>query len=81
MGASPVGRVHWSRLELGWSETMGGVKAIEKAVESLPAAELAEVRRWFAEFYVAARRYRSSACSPVCFAMRASMRGPISSPS
>jgi predicted transcriptional regulator len=29
---------------------MGDVKAIEKAVESLPAAELAEFRRWFAEF-------------------------------
>jgi hypothetical protein len=29
---------------------MGNVKSIEKAVESLPPAELAEFRRWFAEF-------------------------------
>jgi len=29
---------------------MGNVKSIEKAVESLPASELAEFRRWFAEF-------------------------------
>ena len=29
---------------------MGDVKSIEKAVESLPPAELAEFRRWFAEF-------------------------------
>ncbi len=29
---------------------MGNVKAIEKAVASLPPAELAEFRRWFAEF-------------------------------
>ncbi|GAB3487625.1 hypothetical protein GCM10027399_01600 [Curvibacter fontanus] len=33
---------------------MGNVKSIEKAVESLPAAELAEFRRWFAEFDAAA---------------------------
>ena len=29
---------------------MGNVKSIEKAVESLPPSELAEFRRWFAEF-------------------------------
>ena len=30
--------------------SMGNVRSIEKAVEALPAAELAEFRRWFAEF-------------------------------
>jgi hypothetical protein len=29
---------------------MGNVKSIENAVESLPPMELAEVRRWFADF-------------------------------
>lgn len=29
---------------------MGNVKSIEDAVESLPPAELAEFRSWFAEF-------------------------------
>ncbi len=29
---------------------MGNVKSIERAVEALPAAELAEFRHWFAEF-------------------------------
>lgn len=29
---------------------MGDIKSIEKAVEALPAAELAEFRRWFVEF-------------------------------
>jgi hypothetical protein len=29
---------------------MGNVKSIEQAVESLPPSELAEFRRWFAEF-------------------------------
>ena len=29
---------------------MGNVKSIEKAVELLPPVELAEFRRWFAEF-------------------------------
>lgn len=29
---------------------MGNVKSIEIAVESLPPMELAEFRRWFAEF-------------------------------
>jgi len=29
---------------------MGDVKAIERAVEALPPAELAEFRRWFAEY-------------------------------
>jgi hypothetical protein len=29
---------------------MSDVKSIEKAVEALPPAELAEFRRWFAEF-------------------------------
>ena len=33
-----------------WSQSMGNVKSIEKAVESLPPSELAEFRRWFAEF-------------------------------
>ena len=29
---------------------MGSVKSIENAVESLPPAQLAEFRRWFAKF-------------------------------
>jgi hypothetical protein len=29
---------------------MGRIESIERAVESLPPAELAEFRRWFAEF-------------------------------
>ena len=29
---------------------MGNVKSIEKAIESLPPADLAEFRRWFAEY-------------------------------
>jgi hypothetical protein len=29
---------------------MGNVKSIEQSVESLPPVELAEFRRWFAEF-------------------------------
>jgi hypothetical protein len=29
---------------------MGDVKAIEKAIEALPPAELAEFRRWFADY-------------------------------
>ena len=33
---------------------MANVKAIEKAVEALPSTELAEFRRWFAEFDAAA---------------------------
>ena len=33
-----------------WSKNMGNVKSIEKAVESLPPSELAEFRRWFADF-------------------------------
>lgn len=33
---------------------MGNVQSIEQAVASLPAAELAEFRRWFAEFDSAA---------------------------
>jgi predicted transcriptional regulator len=33
---------------------MGDIKSIEKAVESLPPSELAEFRRWFAEFDAAA---------------------------
>ncbi len=33
---------------------MGNVKSIEKAVELLPPAELAEFRHWFAEFDAAA---------------------------
>ena len=33
---------------------MGNVKSIEKAVEALPPAELAEFRHWFAEFDAAA---------------------------
>ena len=33
---------------------MGNVKSIETAVEALPPAELAEFRRWFAEFDAAA---------------------------
>lgn len=33
---------------------MGNIKSIEKAVEALPPAELAEFRRWFAEFDAAA---------------------------
>ena len=33
---------------------MGSVKSIEKAVESLPPSDLAEFRRWFAEYDAAA---------------------------
>lgn len=33
---------------------MGNVQSIEKAVELLPPSELAEFRRWFAEFDAAA---------------------------
>ena len=33
---------------------MGNVKSIEMAVEALPPSELAEFRRWFAEFDAAA---------------------------
>jgi len=33
---------------------MGNVQSIEKAVQNLPPAELAEFRRWFAEFDAAA---------------------------
>ncbi|KNZ31160.1 MAG: hypothetical protein AD742_18245 [Methylibium sp. NZG] len=33
---------------------MGNVQSIEKAVEGLPPSELAEFRRWFAEFDAAA---------------------------
>jgi len=33
---------------------VGNVKSIENAVESLPPSELAEFRRWFAEFDAAA---------------------------
>ena len=32
------------------AEAWGNVKSIETAVESLPPMELAEFRRWFAEF-------------------------------
>ncbi len=33
---------------------MGNIKSIEQAIEALPPAELAEFRRWFAEFDAAA---------------------------
>jgi hypothetical protein len=33
---------------------MGNVKSIEKAIEALPPSELAEFRRWFADFDAAA---------------------------
>ncbi len=33
---------------------MGNVRSIEKAVESLPPSDLAEFRRWFAEYDAAA---------------------------
>ena len=33
---------------------MGDIKAIEKAIEALPPAQLAEFRRWFAEYDSAA---------------------------
>ena len=33
---------------------MGTVKSIEKAIEALPPSDLAEFRRWFAEFDAAA---------------------------
>jgi hypothetical protein len=33
---------------------MGNVKSIEQAVQALPPDELAEFRRWFAEFDAAA---------------------------
>jgi hypothetical protein len=37
-----------------WSTSMGNVKSIERAIEALPPAELAEFRRWYAEFDAAA---------------------------
>ena len=37
-------------MQANWSESMRNVKSIEKALESLPPSELAEFRRWFAEF-------------------------------
>jgi hypothetical protein len=33
---------------------MGNVRSIEKAIEALPPSELAEFRRWFADFDAAA---------------------------
>ena len=33
---------------------MGNIKSIEQAIAALPPAELAEFRRWFAEFDAAA---------------------------
>ena len=33
-----------------WRKDMGNVKLIERAVESLAGSELAEFRRWFAEY-------------------------------
>jgi hypothetical protein len=33
---------------------MGNLKSIEKAIEALAPSELAELRRWFAEFDAAA---------------------------
>ena len=33
---------------------MGNVKSIERAIEALPPSELAEFRRWYAEFDAAA---------------------------
>jgi hypothetical protein len=36
--------------EANWSCRMGNVQSIEKAIEALPASELAELRGWFAEF-------------------------------
>ena len=33
---------------------MGNIRSIEQAVEALPPSELAEFRRWFAEFDAAA---------------------------
>lgn len=33
-----------------WSRRMENIESIEKAVELLPPAALAEFRRWFAEF-------------------------------
>ncbi|MFP5406846.1 MAG: hypothetical protein ACLGHY_11090 [Gammaproteobacteria bacterium] len=36
------------------AKSMRNAKSIEKAVEALPPSELAEFRRWFAEFDAAA---------------------------
>ena len=47
-------QAYLARLDPNRSENMGNVKSIEKAVESLPPSELAEFRRWFAEFDAAA---------------------------
>ena len=41
---------YFTLLYSNWGKSMGNVKTIEKAVESLPPSELAEFRRWFAEF-------------------------------
>jgi hypothetical protein len=37
-------------LQLSQGTVMGTVRSIEQAVENLPPDELAEFRRWFAEF-------------------------------
>jgi hypothetical protein len=37
-------------LQLSQGTAMGTVRSIEQAVENLPPDELAEFRRWFAEF-------------------------------
>jgi hypothetical protein len=50
-----LGAVAYFRLQHpNRSKAMGNVKSIEKAVESLAPSELAEFRRWFAEFDAAA---------------------------
>jgi hypothetical protein len=38
---------------------MGNVHSIEKAVEALPPSELAEFRRWFAEFGYTAKNLKN----------------------
>ena len=41
---------YFSKLHAKRSGSVGNVKLIETAVESLPPSELAEFRQWFAEF-------------------------------
>ena len=46
----PAMQAYLQRSNPNRSDNMGNVKSIEKAVESLQPSELAEFRRWFAEF-------------------------------
>ena len=55
---------------------MGNMKSIEKAIAAMPPAELAEFRRWFAEFDAAAwdRQIEHDASSGALDALAAEAR-------